>query len=76
MVYLYDEGEFSVFMNNETFETVSVTENISEERLFLIENLEVTVLFYNSRPVPSRLPNSLKPRLFTVAEDGQHRNRC
>ena len=64
MVYLYDEGEFSVFMNNETFETVEiVTENISEERLFLIENLEVTVLFYNSRPVSIELPKFIEAEI-------------
>ena len=64
MMYMYDEGEFSVFMDNETFETVNIpTVSIEEERPFLTENLEVDVLFYKERPVNIDLPNFIEDEI-------------
>ena len=64
MMYMYDEGEFSVFMDNETFETVNIpTVSIEDERPFLTENLEVDVLFYKERPVNIDLPNFIEDEI-------------
>lgn len=64
MMYMYDEGEFAVFMDNETFETVNIDlKAIQDERPFLTENLNVQVLFYKERPVNIDLPNFIEDEI-------------
>lgn len=64
MMYMYDEGEFAVFMDNETFETVNISlKSIEDERPFLTENIEVDVLFYKERPVNIDLPNFIEDEI-------------
>ena len=64
MMYMYDEGEFAVFMDNESFETVNIAlSSIEDERPFLTENLEVDVLFYKERPVNIDLPNFIEDEI-------------
>jgi elongation factor P len=64
MMYMYDEGEFCVFMDNETFESVNIPlASIQDERPFLTENLEVDVLFYKGRPVNIDLPNFIEDEI-------------
>ena len=64
MMYMYDEGEFAVFMDNESFETVNISlSSIEDERPFLTENLEVDVLFYKERPVNIDLPNFIEDEI-------------
>lgn len=64
MMYMYDEGEFAVFMDNETFETVNIPlSSIEDERPFLTENIEVDVLFYKERPVNIDLPNFIEDEI-------------
>jgi elongation factor P len=62
MSFLYDDGEFYHFMNSETFEQVAVTgATIGQETTqFLTPNLEVSVLFYNGRPINIELPNFIE----------------
>lgn len=55
--YLYTTGETYVFMDNETYEQVSISkELIKEDAKYLTENLEVTFLEYNGRVVGIKLP--------------------
>ncbi len=64
MMYMYDEGDFAVFMDNETFETVNIElKAIQDERPFLTENLNVQVLFYKERPVNIDLPNFIEDEI-------------
>ena len=64
MMYMYDDGEFAVFMDNESFETVNIPlTSIEDERPFLTENLEVDVLFYKERPVNIDLPNFIEDEI-------------
>lgn len=57
MQYLYREGDRYCMMDNETFEQIMLTgEQVGEARLFLIENLNVAVLFYNKEPIAVELP--------------------
>ena len=64
MMYMYDEGEFAVFMDNETFETVNIElKAIKDERPFLTENLNIQVLFYKERPVNIDLPNFIEDEI-------------
>jgi elongation factor P len=57
MQYLYREGDRFCMMDNETFEQIMLTEDqVGEARLFLTENLDVNILFFNQQPVGIDLP--------------------
>ena len=55
--YLYKDSDDYYFMNNETFEQISLSkESIGDSASFLIENTETTIVFYKDDPVEIRLP--------------------
>jgi elongation factor P len=52
MQYLYQEEGKYCFMDNETFEQFYLTqEQVGDAKNFLIENIEVEVLFFGDRPL-------------------------
>jgi elongation factor P len=52
MQYLYREGDRFSMMDNETFEQIMLSEEqVGEARLYLTENQNVKVLFFNKEPV-------------------------
>lgn len=57
MQYLYNsEGQYC-FMDNETFEQVFLVEDqLGENRLYLQENVDVTVLYHEGEPIDVSLP--------------------
>ncbi len=58
MQYLYREGDRYCMMDNESYEQIMLTEaQVGETRLYLIENLDLKVLFFNKEPVGVELPN-------------------
>ncbi len=58
MQYLYREGDRYCMMDNETYEQIMLTEEqVGEARLFLVENLNLQVLFFNQQPMAVELPN-------------------
>jgi elongation factor P len=58
MQYLYGEEDRYCMMDNETYEQIMLTaEQVGEARLYLIENLNVEVLFFNQAPLAVELPN-------------------
>ena len=58
MQFLYSDGEFHHFMNNETFEQVAIpSDTIEDEAKYLTENLDVDVLFFKGRAISVTLPN-------------------
>ncbi len=58
MQYLYREENKYCFMDNETYEQVFLTEDqLEDARNFLIENLDVEILFFGSKPLGITLPN-------------------
>jgi elongation factor P len=58
MQYLYREGDRFCMMDNETYEQIMLTEEqVGEGRLYLTENLDVKVLFFNQQPVALEVPN-------------------
>lgn len=64
MQFLYEDGEFHHFMNNETFEQVAVSSTtIKDEAPFLTENLSVEVLFFKDQPVCIELPNFIESEI-------------
>jgi elongation factor P len=68
--YLYNDGEFFVFMDMESFEQVFVSPStIKDEKDFLTENLEVSILLFESRPVSIGLPNFIEDEI-TYCEPG------
>jgi len=55
--FLYADADGTHFMNQETFETIDLAKDVTEEQeKFLKENMEVTVLRYNGNPVSIELP--------------------
>jgi len=63
MQYLYQEGDKFVFMDVATFEQVYLTEEqVGDARNFLIDNLEVDILFFGTRPIGTTPPKFIDLR--------------
>jgi elongation factor P len=57
MQYLYREGDRFCLMDNENYEQIMLTEEqVGEARLYLTDNLDVKVLFFNQQPVAVEVP--------------------
>ncbi len=57
MQYLYPEGENYVFMDNETYEQMVISRDVlGDGAHYLKENMDVTVLFHNRKPIGVDLP--------------------
>jgi elongation factor P len=57
MQYLYGEGDGFYMMDNETFEQIMLTtEQVGEARLYMTENMNVEILFFNQQPVAVEVP--------------------
>ena len=55
--FLYKDGEDFIFMNNDTYEQLSLSPSIVEDKyLFLTPNQEVTIQMYNDTPIDLVLP--------------------
>jgi len=55
--FLYKDGENFIFMNNDTYEQLSLSPSIVEDKyLFLTSNQEVTIQMYNDTPIDLVLP--------------------
>lgn len=58
--YLYSDGEFYIFMDNDTFEQSSIKKDIlGDDALYLTENLEVKLTFYKGNAIDVDLPTSV-----------------
>lgn len=58
MQYLYYDGENYVFMNNKTYDQVTLSaEEVDNAKNYIIENSVVRVTFYNGKPVAIDLEN-------------------
>lgn len=58
--YLYNDGEFYHFMDNETFEQPAIkAEMLGERALYLKEGMEVKLTFYNGSPLDIEYPSSV-----------------
>ncbi|MBI4642193.1 MAG: elongation factor P [Deltaproteobacteria bacterium] len=66
MQYLYKDGENYCLMDNETYEQIMLTsEQMGDAVLYLTENMNLQVLFFNQQPVAVDLPNFVE---LTVAQ--------
>jgi elongation factor P len=58
MQYLYKEDEKYCFMDNETYEQFFLTaDQVGDAKNYLIENIEVEILFFEDKPLGISLPN-------------------
>ena len=60
MQYLYSDGDAYIFMDNETFEQLSLpTEDLETEIPFLLPNTGVQINLHNDSPIGVELPASV-----------------
>ncbi|MBN1451115.1 MAG: elongation factor P [Anaerolineales bacterium] len=58
--YLYSDGEFYHFMDNETFEQPAIKGDVlGDDALYLTEGLEVKLTFYDGDAIDIELPTSV-----------------
>jgi|TARA_R110000737_G_scaffold17480_2_gene35186 elongation factor P len=50
--YLYEEADFFIFMNNETFEQVRIQKTMVEKPEFLVEGMTCSILFHAEEEMP------------------------
>ena len=60
MQFLYSDGEFYHFMNNETYEQMALTpDQVGDAADYLVENGTADVLSYGDEPIGVELPTSV-----------------
>tara|TARA_B100001173_G_C15752368_1_gene447423 strand:+ start:78 stop:638 length:561 start_codon:yes stop_codon:yes gene_type:complete len=72
--FLYEDENNYFFMEPKSFEQIEIKKNlVGEKGKLLIENLEVSVSFYNDKPISVDLPNQVtcKIKSTDVALKGQ-----
>ena len=60
--YLYYDGQNYIFMDKQTYEQIELGSDLiaNDQSNFLIENNDVTLQFYNEKPVGLILPENIK----------------
>ena len=65
--YLYSDENNYFFMDPKTFEQIEIKkETVGEKGKLLKENLEVSVSFYDEKPISIELPNQIQCRIETT----------
>ena len=65
--FLYSDEDNCHFMDNKTFEQISITKALTEEKYKLLkENLEVTISFMEEKPISIELPNNIECTIETT----------
>jgi elongation factor P len=60
MQYLYHDGDQYIFMDQETYEQVTIDAGLlGDSTLFLKDNTVVTMAYYDGKPIGVELPNSV-----------------
>ncbi len=64
MQYLYKEDTNYCFMDNQSYEQISISEDaIGDARHFLIDNIEADILLFREKPIGVSLPNFVNLRV-------------
>mgnify|MGYP001285455635 CR=1 FL=1 len=64
MNYLYSDGTFYTFMDNESYEQISLNQNqVADVLDFLIENTEATISFDGSEPIEVKIPQHMNLKI-------------
>ena len=59
--FLYLDDDNCHFMDNKTFEQISIPKSLTDEKFKLLkENLEVTISFIDEKPISLDLPNNIE----------------
>jgi elongation factor P len=59
--YLYHDGDMLVFMDKDTYEQISIPEDvIGEPAAFLQDGMDVVMELYNERPISVQLPDQIE----------------
>jgi elongation factor P len=67
MQYLYNDGNFYTFMDNQTFEQVQLSAaDIGEDLKFLKEGLEVTIVMHGDVPLTLTLPTKIQYKIVSA----------
>ena len=70
MQYLYTDGEFYYFMDQETFDQMSLTEEQLEDNInYIKENMVIDILFHDEKTIGVEIPTSVKLKV-TETEPG------
>lgn len=57
MEYLYQDGDFFVFMNTQTYEQLNLSAELLEDKVkFLKDNMNITVEYHNDKAIGVSLP--------------------
>ena len=68
MQFLYKDNNGFNFMNTETYDQIVISdEQIGEQSLFMQDNMEVQVVFYNEKPITVDLPTFVALKVKTTA---------
>lgn len=60
MQYLYAEGQSHIFMDNETYDQISIEEEDIQEQIgYLLPNTDVQINFHNDSPIGLDLPSNV-----------------
>ena len=64
MQYLYNDGENLVFMDQSTYDQIPIAPDVIGEQIdFMMENMNVEVLFWKGSPVNVQLPNYIEAKV-------------
>jgi elongation factor P len=64
MQYLYKDEHYN-FMDSGTYEQVAIgDEQIGDKKKFLLENLDVTIVFYKNEPISIELPIAVESKVI------------
>jgi elongation factor P len=64
MQFLYKDENYN-FMDNQTYEQISLSEDqIGDKKQYLIENLEITMVFYKGKPISIELPTFIDAKVI------------
>lgn len=67
MSYMYTDGHEYTFMNNETYEQVTIPEELlGDDVLYLVENIEVEVDFHDGTPIGVDLPTTVELEIVST----------
>jgi len=72
--YMYNDGEFYYFMDNETFEQIHLSASQIDDVLnYLVENTPTTIAFNGTGPIEVRIPQHLNLKI-TETDPGEKGN--
>lgn len=59
--YLYRDGDFFIFMDNETFDQIQLTDELVGDHVnFLVDNTPCEILFYGDTPIEVAIPTFME----------------